>query len=125
MKPFILLFCLLLIALPVRAEAPIVPNAHPLCVALDWLSVGEIVPFQPNAYSWEALPADLRMVRFIYLNNPRLPDEDVAALMFMSSQSARELWLFPFWSLRVSRDAAGNHAGQHDLCPVRKLRLRR
>lgn len=124
MRRFLLLLSLLLVTLPVRAESPVVPNAHPLCVALDWLAVGEVVPFQPSAYSWEALPTDLRLVRFVYLNNPRLPDEDVSALMFEYSEAAGELWLFPFWSLRVSLDAAGNHAGQHDMCRVRKLRLR-
>lgn len=124
MKRFLLLIVLLLVTLPVQAESPVVPDTRPLCLLLDWLNVGEVVPFHPSAYSWEALPTDLRLVRFVYLNNPRLPDADVAALMFMSSEDAGELWLFPFWSMRVSRDAAGNHAGQHDMCPVRKLRLR-
>lgn len=123
MKIPAILFILLFAFTSVRAESPIVPDAHPLCRLLDWLGIGEVVPFNPSAYSWEALPTDLRLVRFVYLNNPRLPDEEVAALMFMSSVDAGELWVFPFWSLRVSKDAAGNHEGQHDLCRVRKLQV--
>lgn len=122
MKSILALLLAFTLMLPVQATAPV--NSPLLCRVLDWLGIGEVVLFSPSAYSWEALPTDLRRVRFVYLNNPRLSDEDVAALLFMSSESAGELWLFPFWSMRVSKDAAGNHEGQHDMCAVRKLRLR-
>ncbi len=122
MKLIVLILILLCMTQSGLATAPV--EAPALCRLLDWLGIGEVVPFNPSAYAWEAVPTDLRLVRFVYLTNPRLPDEDVAALMFEYSEAAGELWLFPFWSMRVSKDAAGMHEGQHDLCNVRKLRLR-
>jgi hypothetical protein len=108
----------LLWALPVMAAHPFANE--PLCqrvAAIERLG-WETVSFNEQAYQWENIPPDLRLQARVTLAG------GTQLLVFMYSASANELWLFAFWSLEARTDANGQHMGNHDLCPVYKLKLR-
>lgn len=117
MKTLLLILLMALLLMPVQAT-----EDDPFCDAIavifsDW----EVVPeWSKEAAARNELPDDLRMVSFIYLNNPDQEDQDVRAMHFEYSPSHGEMYLFAYESLLYTENGE-----RHYLCnsEVRKFSL--
>lgn len=111
-----LLVCCLLLTVPVMAYEN---DDNPFCDAIAVIFDNfEIVDWSDAAYARGELPSDLRLMSWVYLDNPKLPDSEVRAISFEYSAERNEVWLFAYWSMRVDENGYA-----HDLCPIRKFRL--